>query len=102
MDDKQKKSSFELGRDPKPYIRTRKLHQLPKDTRIHIRNDSEIRDVHYNPKEFRKNNRNRVSESTSCSKQPISKGRNDSIWATWLILGITFVSIAYIIGRATA
>lgn len=92
------KSSFELGREPKRNVRPRKLHELPKDSRIQIRNTSDIRDVHYNPKEFR----NHRQIETDCTK-PLTGRRgtvNDTSWATLLIGTILVVSIAFVLRKA--
>lgn len=95
----EKKSSFDLGRDPKPYVRTKKLHQLPKDTRIRIRPSSETRDVYYNPKEFRSNSNPGSGKSPSPSGESRTTAHRDSIWATWLIITIIVGTSCFVVWK---
>jgi len=95
----EKKSSFKLGHDPKPYIRTKKLHELPKDTRIYIRPSSETRDVYYNPKEFRSNSKPRSEKRSSTFSEPKARRRSDSTWATWLIITIIVGTSCFVVWK---
>lgn len=81
------KSEFELGKDPKRIVKTRKLHQLPIDTR----KTGWKQDLYYNPKEFRGS---KTSSPLLKANRPADK--KDTIdWVFILVILPTIVVLAY-------